>query len=41
MGEAADLVYHLLVLLEASGIDPGEIAEELSRRHGLAKTEHS
>ena len=41
VGEAADLVYHLLVLLEASGIDPGEIAEELSRRHGLAKTEHS
>ena len=41
VGEAADLVYHLLVLLEASGIDPGEIAGELSRRHGLARTEHS
>jgi phosphoribosyl-AMP cyclohydrolase / phosphoribosyl-ATP pyrophosphohydrolase len=41
VGEAADLVYHLLVLLEASGIDPGEIAGELERRHGLARTEHS
>ena len=40
-GEAADLVYHLLVLLQASGIDPGEIAGELQRRHGLTRTEHS
>ncbi|HEV8582794.1 MAG TPA: bifunctional phosphoribosyl-AMP cyclohydrolase/phosphoribosyl-ATP diphosphatase HisIE [Thermoanaerobaculia bacterium] len=32
-GEAADLLYHLLVLLQASGIDPTEVAGELLRRH--------
>ncbi len=41
VGEAADLLYHLLVLLEASGVDAGEISEELLKRHGLASTEHS
>jgi phosphoribosyl-ATP pyrophosphohydrolase/phosphoribosyl-AMP cyclohydrolase len=41
VGEAADLLYHLLVLLEASGVDPGEIGEELLKRHGLAPPEHS
>jgi phosphoribosyl-ATP pyrophosphohydrolase/phosphoribosyl-AMP cyclohydrolase len=41
VGEAADLLYHLLVLLEASGIDPGEIGKELLRRHGLASPRHS
>jgi phosphoribosyl-ATP pyrophosphohydrolase/phosphoribosyl-AMP cyclohydrolase len=41
IGEAADLLYHLLVLLQASGVDPGEIGEELLRRHGFASTEHS
>lgn len=41
VGEAADLVYHLLVLLLASGIDPEEISRELQRRHGFARTEHS
>jgi phosphoribosyl-ATP pyrophosphohydrolase len=30
--EAADLIYHLLVLLEAEDIDLGEVLEELSRR---------
>jgi len=40
VGEAADLVYHLLVLLEASGVDPSEIGDELLRRHGLARSEH-
>ena len=40
-GEAADLLYHLLVLLEATGIDPSEVGEELLRRHGLARSEHS
>ena len=40
VGEAADLLYHLLVLLEASGVDPSEIGNELLRRHGLAKSEH-
>jgi phosphoribosyl-ATP pyrophosphohydrolase/phosphoribosyl-AMP cyclohydrolase len=41
VGEAADLVYHLLVLLEASGIGPEEIARELVERHGLARKGHS
>src|SRR3954465_4140514 len=36
IGEAADLLYHLLVLFEASGIDPSEVGEELLRRHGLS-----
>jgi phosphoribosyl-ATP pyrophosphohydrolase/phosphoribosyl-AMP cyclohydrolase len=40
VGEGADLLYHLLVLLEASGVDPGEIKDELIRRHGLAKSGH-
>ena len=40
-GEVADLLYHLLVLLQASGIDPGEIDEVLAGRHGLASTGHS
>lgn len=41
VGEAADLLYHLLVLLQASGIDPEEISQELQRRHGFTRTEHS
>jgi phosphoribosyl-ATP pyrophosphohydrolase/phosphoribosyl-AMP cyclohydrolase len=41
VGEAADLLYHLLVLLEASGVDAGEITEELLERHGLASPGHS
>jgi phosphoribosyl-ATP pyrophosphohydrolase/phosphoribosyl-AMP cyclohydrolase len=41
VGEAADLLYHLLVLLQASGIDPEEISRELERRHGFARPEHS
>jgi phosphoribosyl-ATP pyrophosphohydrolase len=40
VGEGADLLYHLLVLLEASGVDPLEIGDELIRRHGFAKSEH-
>jgi len=40
VGEGADLLYHLLVLLEASGVDPGEIKDELIRRHGFAKLGH-
>jgi phosphoribosyl-ATP pyrophosphohydrolase/phosphoribosyl-AMP cyclohydrolase len=40
-GEAADLLYHLLVLLQASGVDPGEITEVLAERHGFASTGHS
>ncbi|MCR4420236.1 MAG: bifunctional phosphoribosyl-AMP cyclohydrolase/phosphoribosyl-ATP diphosphatase HisIE [Clostridia bacterium] len=30
--EAADLLYHLLVLLRASGVSPSEVGEELLRR---------
>lgn len=37
-GEAADLLYHLLVLLQASGIEPGEIGQELVRRHGFGRS---
>ena len=38
VGEGADLLYHLLVLLQASGVDPAEITEELIRRHGFASS---
>lgn len=31
--EAADLVYHLLVLLEERGVPPGEVARVLNDRH--------
>lgn len=41
IGEAADLLYHLLVLLQASGVEPGKVTEELLRRHGFARLEHS
>ncbi|HEX3557315.1 MAG TPA: bifunctional phosphoribosyl-AMP cyclohydrolase/phosphoribosyl-ATP diphosphatase HisIE [Thermoanaerobaculia bacterium] len=41
IGEAADLLYHLLVLFEASGVDPSEVGEELLQRHGLVRPVHS
>jgi phosphoribosyl-ATP pyrophosphohydrolase/phosphoribosyl-AMP cyclohydrolase len=41
IGEAADLLYHLLVLLEASGVGPEEVSDELLRRHGFASPRHS
>lgn len=41
IGEASDLIYHLLVLLQATGVDPIEIKNELIRRHGFASSEHS
>jgi phosphoribosyl-AMP cyclohydrolase / phosphoribosyl-ATP pyrophosphohydrolase len=41
VGEAADLLYHLLVLLQASGVDPSEVGEELLDRHGSPPGEHS
>lgn len=41
VSESADLLYHLLVLLQASGVEPGEVAEELLRRHGLGSPRHS
>lgn len=37
VGEAADLLYHLLVLLQATGVEPDEIAGELLGRHGFAR----
>jgi phosphoribosyl-AMP cyclohydrolase / phosphoribosyl-ATP pyrophosphohydrolase len=33
VGEGSDLLFHLLVLLEASGVAPAELAAELLRRH--------
>jgi len=39
-GEAADLLYHLLVLLQASDIDLSEISNEFLKRHGLAESGH-
>jgi phosphoribosyl-ATP pyrophosphohydrolase/phosphoribosyl-AMP cyclohydrolase len=41
IGEASDLLYHLLVLLQATGVDPAEIKDELIGRHGFASTGHS
>ncbi|HSL82477.1 MAG TPA: bifunctional phosphoribosyl-AMP cyclohydrolase/phosphoribosyl-ATP diphosphatase HisIE [Thermoanaerobaculia bacterium] len=34
--EAADLLYHLLVLLEERGVEPEVVARELARRHRSA-----
>jgi len=33
IGEAADLLYHALVLLEARGVTLGDVERELARRH--------
>ncbi len=33
VGESADLIYHLLVLLQVAGVDAQEIGAELQRRH--------
>jgi len=33
INEAADLIYHLLVLLNSMGIGLGDVCEELERRH--------
>lgn len=38
VGEAADLIFHLLVLLRARGISFARIIEELARRHREATT---
>jgi phosphoribosyl-AMP cyclohydrolase / phosphoribosyl-ATP pyrophosphohydrolase len=32
-GEAADLIFHLIVLLKARGLSLGDVAQELKRRH--------
>ena len=34
--EAADVLYHLLVLLRASGISPDDVMAELKRREGTS-----
>ena len=34
--EAADLLYHLLVLLEASGVPLADVMAELARRQGVS-----
>jgi phosphoribosyl-ATP pyrophosphohydrolase len=34
VGESADLIYHFLALLAATGVSPDEVAEELARREG-------
>ncbi|MGC6485344.1 MAG: phosphoribosyl-ATP diphosphatase [Candidatus Puniceispirillales bacterium] len=33
-GEAADLIYHLLVVLAAAGVSPQDVWAELDRRQG-------
>ena len=35
-GEAADLVFHLLVLLEARGLSLDDVCDELNRRMGTS-----
>ena len=34
--EAADVLYHLLVLLQASGVSPAAVMDELKRREGTS-----
>jgi len=34
--ESADVLYHLLVLWAAAGLDPDDIAAELTRREGVS-----
>jgi phosphoribosyl-ATP pyrophosphohydrolase len=35
-GEAADLIFHLLVLLDAKGISLADVEAELARREGIS-----
>lgn len=37
--ESADLLFHLMVLLEAEGLTLADVAEELARREGLSGLE--
>ena len=39
-GEVADLLYHLLVLLVASGVPMSSVIEVLQERHRLPNTRH-
>lgn len=34
--ETADVLYHLLVLLQAAGVSPDEVMQELKRREGTS-----
>ena len=34
--EAADVLYHLLVLLQATGVSPAAVMDELKRREGTS-----
>ena len=36
VGEAADLLFHLLVLLDAKGVPLAEVLAELDRREGIS-----
>ena len=36
VGEAADLLFHLLVLLNAQGVELAEVLAELDRREGVS-----
>ena len=36
VGESADVLYHLLVLWVAAGVEPPEVWTELSRREGMS-----
>ncbi len=38
-GEAADLLYHLAVLLTARGVAPGDVARKLAERRGASRRE--
>lgn len=38
LGEAADLVYHLVVLLRARGLSLGDVAQTLAERHAVPTT---
>lgn len=40
-GEASDLIYHLLVLLEASGVPTSEVWSVLQGRRGRPRPDHS
>jgi phosphoribosyl-ATP pyrophosphohydrolase len=35
VAEAADVLYHVLVLLQASGVSPDDVMAELKRREGV------
>ena len=39
VGESADLLFHLLVLLDAKGVSLDEVLAELERREGLSGLE--